>query len=126
MIKYALDSCCFGCSSVHFLGPFTYIDKFYKNSSLIISIQTSLITKDYFGHDYIYMFEVKSVSFIGPMPKEDSEKMIKVILKAVVSTWPILLTTLFMAITAGVVIWAIESQSNPEKFPISFVHGPFE
>lgn len=110
MLKIAFDTCCFGCNNIRYVGPFHAEDRFNHKTTLVVPIQTSKTTQKYSGHDFIHMFEVKAMSFIGPEPKHDPNKMIKVILKAVISTWPLFITALFMAITAGVTVWVLVSK----------------
>ena len=91
------------------------MNKFYQKNvipTLVLPIQTSLKTTKYFGHDYIHMFEIKAVNFIGPIIHAEPDQNILIILEAVFSTWPLFATAIVMAITAGVTIWVLVSGYN--------------
>lgn len=109
MIQFTLDSCCFGCNHVNYIGPFSQMGKFYEHATFALPIQTSSSTSKYFGHDFIHMFDIKAVNFIGAEPKHESGTKIRIIFQAVFSTWPLFTTALFMAVTAGVAIWVLVS-----------------
>ena len=85
------------------------MDKFFQHATLALPIQTSSSTTQYFGHDFIHLFDVKAVNFIGGEPRHESGAKVKIIFGAVFSTWPLFTTALFMAVTAGVAIWVLVS-----------------
>lgn len=107
MLKFALDSCCFGCNKVNFIGPFKHFDKFFKDADLVIPVQTSVSNSHYFGHDFIHMLEVPAVSFIGLPLKHDPDRMVRTIAKSILNTYPLFIIALVMALTAGVAIWLL-------------------
>lgn len=109
MLNFALKLCCFGCYNLKYIGPFEDIRKFQQNATFIMPIQTTKQNHQYFGHDYIHMFEVKAVSFIGPTLVYDSKKMIFVIFDTVLNSLPLFGISIAMAITAGVTIWVLVS-----------------
>lgn len=109
MIGYALESCCFGCNTVKYVGPFVHFEKFYKDSDLVIPVQTSISNTEFFGHNFIHMLEVQAVSFFGEPVKHDPDKMVRTISRAVLSTYPLFIIALVMALTAGVAIWLLVS-----------------
>lgn len=111
MLNYAMETCCYDCQTIKYVGPFNGMNKFYQQATLVLPIQTSIKTKKYFGHDYVHMFEIKAVSFIGPQVHTEPDKNIQIIFEAVWSTWPLFATAIFMAITAGVTIWVLVSKS---------------
>ncbi|XP_057292670.1 uncharacterized protein LOC130621403 [Hydractinia symbiolongicarpus] len=125
-IRYALESCCYGCNSVKFIGPYGSLEKLEQNATLTIPIQTSTKNKLYFGHSFIHMIEVRAVSFLGPAMKHDPNKMVMTIFSAVLNTWPLFVIAFAMAICSGVIIWLLDSDSNRDEFPNSFPKGPFE
>lgn len=109
MIRYALESCCFDCNSINFIGPFNHMGKFYKDASIVIPIQTSIANKKYYSHNYVHMLAVKTVAFLGPPVIHSSEKIAKVIFQSIFNTWPLFITALMMTITAGVIMWLLVS-----------------
>lgn len=110
-IRYALESCCYGCNSVKFVGPYGSLEKLEQNATLTIPIQTSTKNKLYFGHSFIHMIEVRAVSFLGPAMKHDPNKMVMTIFSAVLNTWPLFVIAFAMAICSGVIIWLLVSCS---------------
>ena len=110
MIEYALESCCFGCNTVTFVGPLNHFEKFYKNTDLVIPVQTSISNTEFFGHNFIHMLEIQAVSFFGEPVKHDPDKMIRTISRSILSTYPLFIIALVMALTAGVAIWLLVSK----------------
>lgn len=115
MIEYALDSCCFGCNKVTYDGPLVHFEKFYKDSDLVIPVQTSISNTEFFGHSFIHMLEIQAVSFFGEPIKHDPDKIVTTIARSVMSTYPLFLIALVMALTAGVAIWLLVSRILPHK-----------
>lgn len=72
-------------------------------------VQTSTKTDLFFDQDYINMLDIKAASFLGPAVKYDPSKMGETVIKAVLSTWPLFITALIMAATAGVCVWVLVS-----------------
>eukprot|EP00111_Clytia_hemisphaerica_P003707 TCONS_00010636-protein len=126
MIQYALESCCFGCNSVKYEGPYDHFDKFYQNTDLVIPVQTSISNTEFFGHYFIHMLEIQAVSFFGEPIKHDPDKMVRTISRSVLNTYPLFIIALVMALTAGVAIWLLDTKWNESEFPNTFPRGPFE
>ena len=111
MLEYALESCCFGCNTIIYNGPFIHFERFYKNSDLVIPVQTSISNTQFFGHNFIHMLEIQAVSFFGEPVKHDPDKIVKMIATSVIGTYPLFLIALVMALTAGVAIWLLVSKT---------------
>lgn len=74
---------------------------------------------------YIKILDSPGVVLIVPH-SESTVKEWKVVFKAVLGTWPVVLMAFLMSSVAGVFIWALDSSHNPEQFPSRFDTGAFE
>eukprot|EP00795_Rhopilema_esculentum_P002201 gene2201-17797_t len=122
-----MSTCCLGCNKLKFVGPATYLTKFHnKNASIVMPIETSKSSTQFFSREFIYFLEVPAVSFLLKPQRHSASELTADLFKSVLSTWPLFITALLMAIIAGIAIWMMDTWFNVLEFPRSFLRGPFE
>ncbi|KAL9964498.1 hypothetical protein ACROYT_G028149 [Oculina patagonica] len=57
---------------------------------------------------------------------DDETNGLKVVLEAVLKSWPLFAVTLILTAIAGVIVWALDTYWNSEEFPRSFVKGSWD
>jgi len=127
MLRSIIATCCLGCNKVNFVGNKSYLTKFLdKNASVIMPVETSKSSTQFFGRDFVYFLEVPGVSFLLKPKRPGASELTADLFKSVLSTWPLFITALLMAIIAGIAIWMMDTWFNVLEFPRSFLRGPFE
>eukprot|EP00112_Aurelia_sp_Birch-Aquarium-sp1_P007827 Seg1854.5 transcript_id=Seg1854.5/GoldUCD/mRNA.D3Y31 product="putative potassium channel protein YugO" protein_id=Seg1854.5/GoldUCD/D3Y31 len=127
MLRSIMSTCCLGCNKIKFVGPNDYLTKFHnQNASVIMPIETSKSSTQFFGRDFLYLLEVPAVSFLLKPQRHSASELTADLFKSVLSTWPLFVTALLMAIIAGIAIWMMDTWFNVADFPRSFLRGPFE
>ncbi|XP_065066805.1 uncharacterized protein LOC135692560 isoform X2 [Rhopilema esculentum] len=127
MLRSIMSTCCLGCNKLKFVGPATYLTKFHnKNASIVMPIETSKSSTQFFSREFIYFLEVPAVSFLLKPQRHSASELTADLFKSVLSTWPLFITALLMAIIAGIAIWMMDTWFNVLEFPRSFLRGPFE
>lgn len=107
-----MESCCFGCNEVTYHGPYEHIERFFQqNASFAMPVQTADISDKYFGHDYINMLSISSVSFFSHPVKPDPVKIGESMALAILNTWPMLIFIAILSISAGFCVWILVSCS---------------
>ena len=105
MLRSIMATCCLGCNKIKFVGNKTYLTKFHVNASVIMPIETSKSSTQFFGRDFVYFLEVPGVSFLLKPKRHSASELTADLFKSVLSTWPLFITALLMAIIAGLAIW---------------------
>ena len=106
MLRSIIATCCLGCNKVNFVGNKSYLTKFLdKNASVIMPVETSKSSTQFFGRDFVYFLEVPGVSFLLKPKRPGASELTADLFKSVLSTWPLFITALLMAIIAGIAIW---------------------
>lgn len=72
-------------------------------------IETSKSSTQFFGRDFLYLLEVPAVSFLLKPQRHSASELTADLFKSVLSTWPLFVTALLMAIIAGIAIWMMVS-----------------
>ena len=118
MLRSIISTCCLGCNNVTFVGPRTYLRKFHNpNASVVMPVETSKSSTQFFGRDFVYFLEVPAVSFLLKSQSHSASELTTDLFKSVLSTWPLFITALLMAIIAGIAVWMLVSASF-----IAFTH----
>eukprot|EP00794_Sanderia_malayensis_P006226 gene6226-6942_t len=127
ILRSIVSTCCLGCNDLVFDGPMSYLDKLEDKKSMIaMPIETSKSSKKFFGRDFLYLLEVPSVIFLLKPHSHSASELTTDLFKSVLSTWPLFITALLMAIIAGIAVWMMDTWFNALEFPRSFLKGPFE
>lgn len=126
MLRLAMETCCYGCANLTFIGPFKAVDKFFQNASILMPVESASNSKKFVGMEYVSFVDVPGVSFLARESSGRTTKLTKHLFKSVINTWPLFLTAFLMAIIAGCVVWVLDTWFNRYEFPSSFPRGPFE
>ena len=120
MLRSIMATCCLGCNKIKFVGNKTYLTKFHDtNASVIMPIETSKSSTQFFGRDFVYFLEVPGVSFLLKPKRHSASELTADLFKSVLSTWPLFITALLMAIIAGIAIWMMVSIQSVSTFVIT-------
>ena len=121
MLRSIMSTCCLGCNNIKFVGPNDYLTKFHnQNASVIMPIETSKSSTQFFGRDFLYLLEVPAVSFLLKPQRHSASELTADLFKSVLSTWPLFITALLMAIIAGIAIWMMVSMEIKQFCNVEF------
>lgn len=107
MLRLAMETCCYGCANLTFIGPFKAVDKFFQNASILMPVESASNSKKFVGMEYVSFVDVPGVSFLARESSGRTTKLTKHLFKSVINTWPLFLTAFLMAIIAGCVVWVL-------------------
>ncbi|XP_057316162.1 uncharacterized protein LOC130657206 [Hydractinia symbiolongicarpus] len=80
----------------------------------------------FYGNPYISLIQISKVLFIRKGKKVANSDLLEPLLDSTLSTWPLAVIAIAMAVCAGTVIWMMDTWFNRHQFPRSFPKGPFE
>ncbi|CAH3152802.1 unnamed protein product, partial [Pocillopora meandrina] len=75
------------------------------------------------GLEYSPFVESAGVAFLTFQDSSDAKHAMFVTLEA---CWPVVVLSLVMAYIAGLIMWLLDTKSNNQHFPTSFIHGAWE
>ena len=127
MLRSIMSTCCLGCNNIKFVGPNDYLTKFHnQNASVIMPIETSKSSTQFFGRDFLYLLEVPAVSFLLKPQRHSASELTADLFKSVLSTWPLFITALLMAVIAGIAIWMMVSMEKKQFCNVEFFILPLK
>lgn len=108
MLEEALETCCYKCSKLKYIGPNNRIDTITNpNASVLLPVQSATTSKYIMGRDYIPLVDLHSVIFLA---KDKSNKGVELTLHlftSVLNTWPLFIIAFLMAMVAGCIVWVL-------------------
>ncbi|XP_022782916.1 uncharacterized protein LOC111323754 [Stylophora pistillata] len=95
-----------------------------KTADIALPVQSNVENK-YGGHEYVQV--MKSPGFVFIVNKQQMQDQSRdLVVRAMKDTWPVVVITLLMTCSAGLLIWALDTVGNPDHFPRAFTHGIME
>ena len=93
------------------MGPYNHQGKFHDRhgASIVMPVETAKKSSKFYDMDYVYFLEVPGVSFYMPEMRLAAGELTANLFNSVLSTWPLFITALLMAIIAGIAIWMMVS-----------------
>eukprot|EP00794_Sanderia_malayensis_P019199 gene19199-21123_t len=130
LLKIALDACCFGCTKIIYRKPLKSIEELlsiYYNSSyfdVLIPAITDINSERVFDDFFLKLFATPGYEYIHL--DNESELIMNKLIVSIMGNWSLLVIGLILTVHAGVIIWMVESFSNQDEFPPSFLSGVLE
>ena len=123
-VQDILTKCCWPCVTYEEINNFpniTMVTAFALNSSdFIFPIVASVTTRKLYGFYYSPYINAPKALYITR--KDDEITLLQIILRL----GPVIIVCLLLALVSGFIAWIIETWSNKEEFPRSFLIGWFE
>ena len=108
-----MDVCCYGCTKIVYKGEVEPIQKFTNTSmTLYMPLEGAFEGEAFFEYDYVPFLKVGGVSFLARELGNKAEEYTSHLMDSVFNTWPLFITALVMAFTAGCVMWVMVSYST--------------
>lgn len=129
MLNETLHVCCFGCKNVTYRGPVDHTERFNSmTADIFMPVQSSSSSSYFDDKDFISMVDASKVSVLAKQRTlaVKSSDLTLHMLESVISTWPLFLIAILMAISSGCVVWTLDTWYNEEHFPQRFPKGIFE
>lgn len=103
-----MDVCCYGCTKIEYKGPVSPQNKFVDmNRTLYMPLEGAFEADAFYKYDYVAFLKVNGVSFIAQDLTDRAAEYASHLMESVFSTWPLFITAILMAFTAGCAIWIL-------------------
>ena len=124
-ISEVLRRCCGNCTKYHeipLLPPLTDIPmSILGQLDLIFPVYSQPNVRESHGLKFVPVFNIPEAYYLTLGPSESDSRA--VILDAILKSWPLLIIGVSMCFISGCIVWILETWSNQEEFPRSFLSG---